>query len=373
MSSDLDVYWHELVTGALLGTDRREPPRPPAGAVADLVDDAVRPDGASRMLAAVGAVAVARRAAFVAGPPAGRLQPPQPDDRPCCSSAAVSTWRTVVAEWPVLEDEWVLAVIQRGLRVPPDALVELLQRHRGDGVRRARVEIAGGPLAAWLVDHVPSLAAGAGKPPTAEAVATLPELPVPPELAHLLGADAHTFVRRIAQGFDAGEFQRPAPGGVGEPVRPLSSRGVGKLGGHVQPGPYRTGVGARRPRRPPTPNADRTRPHRLNTERNARRGRLSWAQVGWARGAAVVGECWWGLLGEAISTRAVVIAAAVGGCWAGCVWRGDIDASCRYRCSCQSAGRLDMRHHDRVEIIGSALADHRLSRRRDLHQRIGLV
>ncbi len=209
MSSDLDTYWHDLVTAALLGTDRRQPPTPPAGAVADLVDDAVRPDGASRMLAAVGAVAVARRAAFVAGPPAGRLQPPEPDPRLACSSAAVATWRTVVDEWPVLEDEWVLAVIERGLRVPPDALVELLQRHRGDAVRRARVTIAGGPLATWLVEHVPSLAATTGKQPSAEAVATLPELPVSPELAHLLTADAHSFVKRIGQGFDAGEFSAP--------------------------------------------------------------------------------------------------------------------------------------------------------------------
>lgn len=209
MSSDLDHYWHELVTAALLGADRREPPPPPAGPVADLVDDAVRPDGASRMLAAVAAVAAARRAAFVAGPPAGRLQPPEPDPRPTCSSAAVATWRTVVAEWPVLEDEWVLTVIERRLRVPPDALVELLQRHRGDAVRRARVAIAGGPLAAWLVEHVPSLAATQRTQPSAEAVATLPELPVPPELAHLATADAHTFVRRIAQGFDAGEFSAP--------------------------------------------------------------------------------------------------------------------------------------------------------------------
>jgi hypothetical protein len=206
VSSDLDAYWHELVTAALLGTDRREPPSPPAGPIADLVDDAVRPDRASRMLAAVGAVSVARRAAFVAGPPADRLQLPDPDQRPCCSAAAVATWHTVIAEWPVLEDEWVLAVIQRGLRVAPDALVELLQRHRGDAVRRARVVIAGGPLAAWLVEHVPSLAATTGKQPAAESVAALPELPVPAEWAHLLTADAHTFVRRIAQGFDAGEF-----------------------------------------------------------------------------------------------------------------------------------------------------------------------
>lgn len=209
MNSDLDTYWHELVTAALLGTDRRQPPEAPPGAVADLVADAVRPDGASRMLAAVGAVAAARRAAFVAGPPAVRLQLPEPDERLVCSAAAVAAWRTVVDEWPVLEDEWVLTVIQRGHRVPPDALVELLQRHRGDAVRRARVAVAGGPLAGWLTEHVPSLAPTTRKTASAEAVATLPELPVSPELAHLLTADAHTFVRRLAQGFDSGEFAAP--------------------------------------------------------------------------------------------------------------------------------------------------------------------
>ena len=209
MSADLDAYWHELVTAALLGTDRRQPPAPPAGPVADLVADAVRPDDAARMLAAVGSVSAARRAGFVPGPPAPRLQPPEPDERLCCSATAVATWREVVAEWAVLEDEWVLTVIRRGMRVPPDALVELLQRHRGDAVRRARVAIAGGPLATWLTDHVPSLAPTTAKSASAEAVAELPELPVPPELAHLLSADAHTFVRRLAQGFDAGEFGPP--------------------------------------------------------------------------------------------------------------------------------------------------------------------
>ncbi len=209
MSTDLESYWHELVTAALLGTDRRQPPIPPPGPVADLIDDAVRPDDASRMLAAVSSVAAARRAAFVAGAPAGQLQMPDPDERLYCNAAAVATWRTVVAEWPVLEDEWVLTVIEGGMRVPPDALVEQLQRHRGDATRRARTAIAGGPLAVWLVDHVPSLAATTRAIASAEAVANLPELPVPPELTHLLTADAHTFVRRLAQGFDSGEFRAP--------------------------------------------------------------------------------------------------------------------------------------------------------------------
>ena len=51
-----------------------------------------------------------------------------------------------MAEWPVLEDEWVLTVIQRGVRVSPDVLVALLARHRTDATRLAR---AGSPPDPW--------------------------------------------------------------------------------------------------------------------------------------------------------------------------------------------------------------------------------
>lgn len=198
----IDGYWRELVTAALLGTDRREPPAPPAGLVADVVDDAVRPDGAARMLAAIGAVAAVRRAAFVADRASPPLQPPPTDDRPMCDPRAASTWRTVIAEWPVLEDEWLLTVIEQGRRLPPDLIAESLLRHRRDATRRARVAVAAGPSAAWLVSHVPDLESTAKTTVSAEAVTTLPELPVPPDLAELLTADAHTFVQRLVSGFD---------------------------------------------------------------------------------------------------------------------------------------------------------------------------
>lgn len=204
-----DAYWRELVTAALLGTDRRDPPDPPAGPVADLVADAQRPDGASRMLVAVGAMAAARRAGFVPRPPADPLQPPAADERPWCPPSSVATWRTVVQEWPVLEDEWLLTAVERGYRLPPDALVESLQRHRSDAVRRARVALAGGPSARWVVDHVPSLAVGVGRTVPVDAVTSVPELPVPPELHDLLTADAHTFARRLGDDFAAGAYGPP--------------------------------------------------------------------------------------------------------------------------------------------------------------------
>lgn len=207
--SDLGTYWDELITAALLGTDRRDAPAPPDGPIADLVADALRPDGASRMLATVAALAAARRAGFVPLPAADPLQPPTPDERPECRPASVATWRTIVREWPVLEDEWLLTVIEQGCVLPPDALVELLLRHRADAVRRARVMLAGGPVARWLVEQVPSLGAPSPRSVPVGAVTNLPELPVPPELHDLLGADAHTFASRLRADFAAGRFGQP--------------------------------------------------------------------------------------------------------------------------------------------------------------------
>jgi len=207
--SDLDSYWDDLVTAALLGTDRRDPPAPPDGPVADLVADALPTDGASRMLVSVAAVAAARRAGFVSLPAADPLQSPSDDPRPWCPPVAVATWRTVVRDWPVLEDEWVLTSIEQGFALAPDALVELLRRHRSDAVRRARVALAAGPTARWVVEHVPSLAPAARRTAPVEAVTSLPELPVPPELHDLLTADAHTFARRLGADFATGVFGRP--------------------------------------------------------------------------------------------------------------------------------------------------------------------
>lgn len=206
VEGSLEGLWRELVTAALLGTDRREPPDPPPGGISDLVDDTVRTDPASRMLAIVGAVAAARRAAFIPLPVADPFQPPEADARLICPPGAAATWRTVIADWSVLEDEWMLSVIQRGFRLPPDVLVELLLRHRSDVVRRARVALAGGPLTAWLIGHVPELQGIGSRAAGAALVASLPDLAIPPELAALVDADAHTFVERIMSGFRAGEF-----------------------------------------------------------------------------------------------------------------------------------------------------------------------
>ncbi len=203
---DAETMWRQLVTAALLGTDRREPPELPPSVLADAVADAMRPDAATRLLATVALVTAARRAAFVPLPAADPLQPPPVDERPWCSPQVANTWRDIVSEWPVLEDEWVLTVIETGRRLPPDVLVDMLVRHRSDPVRRTRAHLAGGPLAGWVVGHIPALEPSSARAPSPEAVAELPQLAIPPDLAELLAVDAHTFVQRLMPGFHAAGY-----------------------------------------------------------------------------------------------------------------------------------------------------------------------
>lgn len=200
------AHWRELVTTAMLGTDRRDPPVPD-GVIADLVDDTLRASPSERMLAQVAAATAVRRAGVVAGPSVALLQPPDGDDRPIIVPAAVDRWHHVTVSWPVLEDEWMLTLIVNGWRVAPELVPALLRRHRNDPIRRARTEAASGPLASWLVSHLPDLAARPGRPaPSPDAIAELPELPIPLELDVLLHAPSHEAARVIAAGIDDGRF-----------------------------------------------------------------------------------------------------------------------------------------------------------------------
>jgi hypothetical protein len=128
-------YWREMVTVALLGTDRRDPPSPPVGGLADLAADDPQPTPSQRLLQQVAGCIVAQRAGVVPGATAPSVAPPTDDPRPVTPTVATATWRRIVADWPVLEDEWVLTVIQRGLRLSPELVVPLLTRHRDMPVR----------------------------------------------------------------------------------------------------------------------------------------------------------------------------------------------------------------------------------------------
>ena len=119
-------HWDELVTTAMLGTDRRDPPVP-TGPLADLIDDALHPTPSERMLDHVAACTAVRRAGVLPGPPVDRLHGPSADERPVCLPAAVDRWHHITVSWPVLEDEWTLALIGNGWRIAPELVPAVLR------------------------------------------------------------------------------------------------------------------------------------------------------------------------------------------------------------------------------------------------------
>lgn len=212
----VDECWDELVTTALLGTDRRPPPEPPQGPVADVVADLAivagdnTPD--ARYLNQVAAVALARRVALRPGAPVATLAPPPDDDRPLCARAAAAQWRRLVDEWPVLEDEWLAIAAARDERLPGDLLIDLLERHRNDVRRRQLVERIAGAVASWTCDHVTRGAPPPVRPPmTASSpgdATPLPELPQHPALIARVGGGDHADVVAVVRGKQFGATDR---------------------------------------------------------------------------------------------------------------------------------------------------------------------
>ncbi len=204
----LHDYWNEMVTVALLGTDRRDPPAPPAGGLADLAADDPQPTPSQRLLQQVAGCTVVRRAGLMAGAPVATVAPPMPDPRLATPKSATPTWRRVVADWPVLEDEWVLAVVRSGRRLAPELVPPLLARHRTDATRHARALVAAGPLGTWMIEWSPRLACTAKKPPVIELLGELPELAIVPELVSLLSAPATQVAQTLAAGLSSAQLGR---------------------------------------------------------------------------------------------------------------------------------------------------------------------
>lgn len=184
---DVDEIWRSLVTTALLGTDRRDPPVV-ADPFGELVDDLAAGAPSERMLSLVGACVAVRRAGVRPGPPRAPVDRPADDERPVCPPEAVDRWRHVVASWPVLEDEWTITLIERGWRLDPSLVPPVLRRHRRDAIRHGRAIVAAGPVAPWLVEHRPDLGSTRSRVTVDPAAfVALPDLPVPPDLAAAVG------------------------------------------------------------------------------------------------------------------------------------------------------------------------------------------
>ncbi len=199
-------YWDELVTTALLGTDRREPPAAPLGGLSDLAADAALPTASQQLLQQVAATVAVRRAGLLPAAPVALPAGPEPDPRPTTPPSASVTWRRVIDEWAVLEDEWVLAVLRQQWRLAPELVPSLLARHRSDATRHARVRAAAGPLADWMIDWSPRLGCAAKQRVVPELLAELPELPITPDLVSLLAAPTERVVSVLCDGLATGRL-----------------------------------------------------------------------------------------------------------------------------------------------------------------------
>ncbi|MGW1157274.1 DUF5691 domain-containing protein [Streptomyces sp. NPDC002519] len=146
------VPWEELVTVALLGTDRRTPPwasgREAPTALLDLA-----------------AVETVRRRAGLRPAPAGtRPEPAAPDPRPPLPPAAARRLALLLSDRPgtgggrrgtapdlmELLPQWLELAHARGFAPPPEALPALLDAARGRTDLRPAVLAFAGPRALWL-------------------------------------------------------------------------------------------------------------------------------------------------------------------------------------------------------------------------------
>ncbi|TPQ21844.1 DUF5691 domain-containing protein [Streptomyces sporangiiformans] len=146
--------WEELVTVALLGTERRTPPGVAPGREAP-----------GALLDAAAVQTVRRRAGLRPGRAATRLAPAVEDPRPALPPAAARRLSMLLADRPgagsggrrgatpdlmELLPQWLTMANRRGFAAPPEALPALLDAARGRTDLRPAALAFAGPRALWL-------------------------------------------------------------------------------------------------------------------------------------------------------------------------------------------------------------------------------
>ncbi|MFC9890605.1 DUF5691 domain-containing protein [Streptomyces pilosus] len=146
--------WEELVTTAVLGTERRTP----AGAGRGV-------EAAAALLDAAAAATVRRRAGLRPAPAAERPEPAPEDPRPALPAAAARRLAMLLADRPgaagggrrgtapdlmELLPQWLAAANARGYAPPPAVLPALLDAARGRTDLRPTALRFAGPRALWL-------------------------------------------------------------------------------------------------------------------------------------------------------------------------------------------------------------------------------
>ncbi|MCQ4203326.1 DUF5691 domain-containing protein [Streptomyces coelicoflavus] len=146
--------WEELVTSALLGTDRRTPPGGERG-----------PGAAAALLDAAAAETVRRRAGLRPARAARRPEPAPEDPRPPLPAAAARRLTMLLTDRPgtagggrrgsapdlmELLPQWLATANARGFAAPPQTLPALLDAARGRTDLRPAALAFAGPRALWL-------------------------------------------------------------------------------------------------------------------------------------------------------------------------------------------------------------------------------
>ncbi|MBD0423104.1 hypothetical protein H0H10_28770 [Streptomyces sp. TRM S81-3] len=146
--------WEELVTSALLGTERRTPPGHAPGRAAP-----------TALLDAAAVETVRRRAGLRPARSAERLEPAPEDPRPPLPAAAARRLTMLLADRPgtagggrrgtapdlmELLPQWLAAANARGFAAPPQTLPALLDAARGRTDLRPATLTFAGPRALWL-------------------------------------------------------------------------------------------------------------------------------------------------------------------------------------------------------------------------------
>ncbi|MGW7204093.1 DUF5691 domain-containing protein [Streptomyces sp. NPDC054837] len=154
VDSPAQDVWEELVTTALLGTDRRTPPGAAPGRAAPvaLLDEAATQT-------------VRRRAGLRPAPAAARPEPAPADPRPALPAAAARRLSLLLADRPgtggggrrgtapdlmELLPQWLATANARGFAAPPEMLPALLDAARGRTDLRPAALAFAGPRAVWL-------------------------------------------------------------------------------------------------------------------------------------------------------------------------------------------------------------------------------
>ena len=187
--------WSNLVTTAVLGTDRKRMPVPPLGWEALRTGD----DPAVELLDRAAAVATARRAGMQPTPAPLPIERAPDDPRPPCSAESAELLAQMLGGLhEILLPEWLARCADAGLRPPAHLVPALLLRGRRHPALDVAARAVIGPRAAWLAEAMPELGVRAvPKPLPAGADPFAPPLP-PPDSGAVVGVVVEMFHDRSA-------------------------------------------------------------------------------------------------------------------------------------------------------------------------------